>query len=169
MKSQKYWIEKLGMVAHPEGGYFKEVVRSDKIIELEDGRKRSHYSSIYFLLNDQSPSHFHRLKDDELWFFHEGESLSVHVILENGNYLIHRLGFDLDAGQQAQVLVPGGSIFGSTVDKKDSYAFVSCVVAPGFDFKDFELFTQDQLLKDYPNHKKIIKRLAYKSLEDQSL
>lgn len=166
MKTQKYWIDKLKMEAHPEGGYFKEVSRSENKIKLENDRNRSLYSSIYFLLNDQSPSHFHRLKEDELWFFHEGESLSVHVITEDGEYIEHRLGLNLEAGEQPQVLVKGGTIFGSTVDHKGSYAFVSCVVAPGFDFKDFELFTQEELLKDYPQHKEIIQRLAYKTLSE---
>ena len=164
MKSQDYWIEKLGMLEHPEGGYFKEVVRSSKSVVLEDERQRAHYSSIYFLLNDKNPSHFHRLKDDELWFYHAGESLSVHVILENGDYIVHKLGLNLDEGEEPQVLVPGGSIFGSTVEVEEGYSFVSCVVSPGFDFKDFELFTQDQLMKSYPQHKSIIERLAYKEL-----
>lgn len=164
MKSQDYWIKKLGMLEHPEGGYFKEVVRSKTMVLLEDERKRAHYSSIYFLLNDKNPSHFHRLKDDELWFYHAGESLSVHVILENGDYVVHKLGLNLDEGEEPQVLVPGGSIFGSTVEVEDGYSFVSCVVSPGFDFEDFELFTQDQLMESYPQHKSIITRLAYKEL-----
>lgn len=164
-KNEAYWIEHLDMEEHPEGGYFKEVLKSAKVIRLDDKRKRAYYSSIYFLLNDQSPSHFHRLKDDELWFFHEGEALSVHVILENGEYLIHRLGLDLQAGEKPQIMVPGGSIFGSSVGKDKAYSLVSCVVSPAFDFQDFELFTQDELLKIYPQHKTIIKRLAYKEVK----
>lgn len=165
MKKQKYWIDKLEMNEHPEGGYFKEVVRSSTLVELDDRRKRSHYSSIYFLLNDLNPSHFHRLKDDELWFYHAGESLTVHVILKSGEYIAHHLGLNLANNEKPQVLVPGGSIFGSTVDKVDSYSLVSCVVSPGFDFEDFELFTQNELLTKYPQHKIIIKRLAYESLK----
>ena len=29
-KDSSYWIEKLNMSPHPEGGYFKEVYRPDK-------------------------------------------------------------------------------------------------------------------------------------------
>ena len=165
MKKQSYWIDKLEMNEHPEGGYFKEVVRSFSKVKLDDKRERSQYSSIYFLLNDLNPSHFHRLKDDELWFYHAGASLSVHVILESGEYVEHHLGLNLEKGEKPQILVPGGSIFGSTVDKEDSYSLVSCVVSPGFDFEDFELFTQDELFSKYPDHKEIIERLAYKVIK----
>lgn len=165
MKDQNYWIIELNMNQHPEGGYFKEVIRSLNMHTFEDGRIRPFYSSIYFLLNDKNPSHFHRLKEDELWFYHAGKSLSVHVILENGDYIVHKLGLDLENGETPQVLVPGGSIFGSTVDHKDSYSLVSCVVSPGFDFKDFELFTQSKLLEKFPQHTSIIKRLAYETLD----
>jgi predicted cupin superfamily sugar epimerase len=30
MKSAKYWIEKLELIPHPEGGYFKEAFRSEE-------------------------------------------------------------------------------------------------------------------------------------------
>jgi len=42
----------------------------------------------------------------------------------------------------------------------NSYSLVSCVVAPGFDFADFELFKQEELLKEFPDHKEIVERLT---------
>ncbi|WP_375340645.1 cupin domain-containing protein, partial [Enterococcus faecium] len=44
------------------------------------------------------------------------------------------------------------------------FALVSCVVTPGFEFEDFELFTQAELLNDYPQHSEIIQHLAYREL-----
>jgi uncharacterized protein len=63
-------------------------------------------------------------------------------------------------GHQPQQLVPEGVIFGSTVDEPDSYALVSCVVAPGFDFRDFKLYRSDELLEKWPEQKEIILRLT---------
>jgi predicted cupin superfamily sugar epimerase len=63
-------------------------------------------------------------------------------------------------GAKPQHLVPSKTIFGSTVDQSDSYALVSCVVAPGFDFRDFELFTADDLLPLYPKAEEIIRKLT---------
>jgi predicted cupin superfamily sugar epimerase len=56
--------------------------------------------------------------------------------------------------------VQAKTIFGSSVDQKDSYALVSCVVAPGFDFRDFELFTAADLLPFYPASEEIIQKLT---------
>ena len=39
-------------------------------------------------------------------------------------------------------------------------ALLSCIVAPGFDFKDFELGKKDQLLHQYPAHTDIIEKIA---------
>ena len=57
-------------------------------------------------------------------------------------------------------LIEGNTIFGSSVLEPESYALVSCVVSPGFDFKDFELFSQNELLKEFPNEEHIIELLT---------
>ncbi|TMR46742.1 cupin [Streptococcus pseudopneumoniae] len=44
------------------------------------------------------------------------------------------------------------------VDK--DYALVSCLVAPGFEFEDFELFERVDLLATYLEHKEMIERLT---------
>jgi predicted cupin superfamily sugar epimerase len=63
-------------------------------------------------------------------------------------------------GQTPQLVVPKNTIFGSSVTDENSYSFVSCVVAPGFDFNDFELFTRDALLEEFPEEFAIIERLT---------
>ncbi len=70
------------------------------------------------------------------------------------------LGNEFNSGQVPQFCVPGGTIFGSSVDVLGSYALVSCVVAPGFDFADFELFDRETLLKEFPEQQSIIERLT---------
>jgi predicted cupin superfamily sugar epimerase len=57
-------------------------------------------------------------------------------------------------------LVQKQEIFGSEVQEEDSYALVSCAVAPGFMFRDFELFSRQELLDQYPQHEEIICRLT---------
>ncbi|GGI46150.1 cupin [Paenibacillus marchantiophytorum] len=164
--SPEYWISKLELIAHPEGGYYKrsyqaEETVTDKELSVQFNGQRLLYTSIYFLLQSHDVSHFHRLKSDELWYFHAGSPLTIHVIHENGSYEEVKLGMNLDKGESLQYLVPKNSIFGSSVMEKDTFSLVGCMVAPGFDFQDFELFTQDELLAQYPQHQEIIKRLAY--------
>jgi predicted cupin superfamily sugar epimerase len=78
---------------------------------------------------------------------------------ENGHEIL-KLGPVDDSGNSPQHLVKANTIFGSTVDHADSYALVSCVVSPGFDFRDFELFQTDELLAQFPQAETIIRRLT---------
>lgn len=159
MKDATYWIEKLGLEAHPEGGYFREIYRASETIGA-DGLPdrflgdRSFSTSIYFLLTENIFSALHRIQSDELWFFHVGSSLSVHMIDPDGDYTCFNIGPD----GPFQVVVPAGCWFGATVD--EGFALVSCAVAPGFDFDDFELAKRDGLVKIFPQHKDLIERLT---------
>lgn len=163
MKTANDWIQQLHLEAHPEGGFFKETDKSSETIKTSNG-DRALYTSILFLLTIESPSHFHRLASDETWFFHTGEALTVHCIFPDGNYQAISLGINIENGEVLSYTVPKGTIFGSSVNQ--DYALVSCVVAPGFDYHDFELFTQAELLADYPKHEEIIHQLAYEKIPE---
>ncbi|MDV5977186.1 UNVERIFIED_CONTAM: cupin domain-containing protein [Streptococcus canis] len=157
MITKEDWIRKLELAPHVEGGYFRQTEKAQETMGL-NGKERALYTSIYFLLEEANPSHFHRLTADEIWYFHAGAPLTVHMITPDGNYRRVSLGLDLAKGQQLHYCVPKGTIFGSTVD--NGYALVSCLVAPGFEFEDFELFARADLLALYPEHKTIIERLT---------
>lgn len=150
-------IAQLNLQPHPEGGYFAETYRSDEGINTKNG-ERNLMTAIYFLLTSSDISRFHVIASDELWFHHEGSDLSVHVLDELGHHILP-LGKN-GSNALAQQLVPAGKIFGSTVDEPDTYALVSCVVAPGFDFRDFKLMDKAELLEKYPDFPEIIERLG---------
>ena len=156
MTSIESIIEKLHLQPHPEGGYYKETYRSIDTC-LDDSRNLQ--TAIYFLLTSDNVSHFHRIKSDEIWYFHAGSPLIVHTLTEKG-HTQHLVGNDLLAGQTPQLLVPKDTIFGSSVLEKDSYSLVSCSVAPGFDFADFELFSKEELMQDYATFEEIIDLLT---------
>ena len=163
-KTAQYFIENLQMEAHPEGGYYVSTYRSDVPTVTMQG-ERPHYTSIYFLLRSQDISHLHRLKSDELWYYHGGSALTVHMILEDGTYVARKLGLNIEQGEQPQVLVPKNTIFGSSVDDENTFSLVGCMVSPGFDFVDFEMFTQGELIEQYPAHEAIIRKMAYEKLD----
>ena len=165
MPDAAYWIDRLGLQPHPEGGYFRESYRSPERLEpgAIDGDHegpRSLATAIYFLLDGGSFSALHRLKSDELWLFHDGMPLTVHAIDPSGAYRTYRLGLGVDDGRRPQAAVPAGSWFGATVDDPEGYALVGCTVAPGFDFDDFELADRDVLTARYPEHAALIARLT---------
>lgn len=149
-------VEQFNLHTHPEGGFYSETYRSE--IQLP-GQERQLMTAIYFLLRSGEVSHFHRIKSDELWFFHAGSSLVVHTLDKNGHQE-HKLGLNLSNGERPQILVRANTIFGSSVVDDDSYSLVSCVVAPGFDFRDFELFSAEDLLPKFPEHEKIVRLLT---------
>ena len=153
MRTKEEWIRDLEMIPHPEGGYY---VQTDRSATVHGEKMLPLYTNIYFLLTKESPSHFHRLTSDELWFYHGGSPLTIHSIKPDGTYEKNVLG--LLEGQVLHHTVPAGEIFGSTVE--EAYALVSCTVVPGFDFSDFRLFTEGELLKEYPQHEEIIRRLS---------
>ncbi|GAB6092244.1 cupin domain-containing protein [Furfurilactobacillus curtus] len=160
-------INQLKLTPHPEGGWFKEVGHSS-IKQLDEiaQAQRYQYTSIYFLLSHSSPSHFHQLKHDELWFFHDGAAVTIHCLMPDHSYQKIVLGSDLDAGQVLQATVRAGVIFGSEVSDHAEFGLVSCVVAPGFDYQDFKLFTKAELNAVYPQVTSVIDRLAYATLPD---
>lgn len=163
MKNLNYWINALEMTAHPEGGYYKVFYESnhyitDKELVVDFEGTRALSTSIYFLIDEKEVSNFHRLKSDEIWYYHDGQPLTIAVIDKMGVYTSYRLGLNIEAGEKPQVLVPAGSIFGSYSDQ--GYALVGCMVSYGFNFDDFELFKRTELLNAYPEHEEIIRKLT---------
>jgi hypothetical protein len=168
MHTAKYWIEKLDLVKHPEGGYFKEVYRSDEIIpksalNARYGTSRRIATSIYFLLKGNQFSTFHRIQSDETWHFYVGSALELYVLNEDGSFVKHLLGRNIEDNEQLQVTITRNHWFGARVREKSGFALVGCTVAPGFDFEDFELAGREKLLRQYPQHESLILALTASS------
>ena len=160
-----YWIEKLKLEAHPEGGHYRQTYRADLILSKESLPEeftgaRAASTAIYFLLEGEEFSAWHRLRSDEVWHFYAGAPLVVHVIGRDGDYSEILLGNDLDAGAVPQAVVKAGCWFGSCVKDAQRFALVGCTVAPGFEFEDFEMAKREDLVRDYPQHRKVIERLT---------
>ena len=158
-------VSRLNLQPHPEGGYFREVYRSEGLIPRHALNNdypgdRNYCTSIYFLLTSENFSAFHRIRQDEIWHFYAGAPLYIHVIDESGRYTGHELGPEVTTGQQPQLVVPAGSWFGSSVKDEDGFTLVGCTVAPGFDFEDFELADRNALVLAYPQHAGVIQQLT---------
>jgi predicted cupin superfamily sugar epimerase len=160
-KYAKYWIKKLKLGQHPEGGYFTSTYRSDKIIDLSeyDGR-RSACTAIYYLLTGNQFSSFHIMKSDEIWHFYSGSSLKLYIINSKGVLSMVVLGPNFNEGERFQVVVNSGCWFAATVNEKNSYSLVGCTVSPGFDYKDWKIGNRKRLTEMYPEHKKIISKFT---------
>ena len=160
-------IQKLKLETHPEGGYFKELYRSvetinkDALPERYSG-DRCFSTSIYYLLRGNQKSTLHRLKSDEIWHFYLGSQLRLYMIDSSGIFESVVLGQNIFDGETPQFVIPKGIWFGAhpmSTDGND-FSLVGCTVAPGFDFKDFEMGNKEDLLKEFPHHKEVIEFLC---------
>lgn len=133
MSRDKEIIKNLNLLPHPEGGFFKETYRS------EDS------TAIFYLLNKNSKSSFHRIKADEIWHFYEGKALLVVEILPSGKVQETRL-----CGTHPQHIVRGGTWFGAYLPEDSDFALVGCTVAPAFKYEDFEIGKKSELLQLFP-------------------
>jgi uncharacterized protein len=160
-----YWVKRLGLQPHPEGGYFRQTYRSEVTIAREAlpagfGGARAASTAIYFLLEGKNFSAFHRLRSDEMWHFYIGAPVSVHMIEFSGMYSSIVLGNNPEEGQVLQAVVPAGCWFASHLADWQSFAVVGCTVAPGFDFEDFEMGKRVELVAEYPLHRELVQRLT---------
>jgi predicted cupin superfamily sugar epimerase len=124
-------IDLLGLTPHPEGGWYREMWRSPPYLG-----GRSAGTAIYFLLESDRPSAWHRVDADEIWHYYLGAPLALTMRWQEGDRC-EVLGPDLRARQRPQVVVPAGipqsaSTFGP-------WTLCGCTVAPGFTFEGFEL------------------------------
>ncbi len=154
-------IRRLDLLPHPEGGYYRETYRAADAVTRGDGARRSASTAIYYLLCDGAWSTWHRIRSDELWHFHAGDALLVHVLTPDGAYRCLRLGDALkDPDAAFQAVVPAGSRFAAELADQASYALAGCTVAPGFEFSEFELADAAELQRLHPAQAGLIARLA---------
>ena len=127
-------IKQFNLSPHPEGGWFKEIVRSKNSIIRKDGESRNFITGIYYLLERDSKSAWHRVKNaDEIWIYLRGDPLNLWC-LDDDNKLIRNL--ILDSNNPVE-MIPSG--YWQAAKSTGEFTLVSCCVGPGFDFKDFEL------------------------------
>lgn len=125
-------IATLGMMRHPEGGWYVETFRDP----APDARGAS--TAIYFLLEAGDVSAWHRVRDAaEVWHFHAGSPLELRLCAEGCSAETAILGVDLPVGQRPQVVVPAD--WWQTARSLGAWTLVGCTVSPGFTFSSFEM------------------------------
>jgi predicted cupin superfamily sugar epimerase len=156
-------IERFSLLPHPEGGYYSETFRSANHVRRDGAPDATLTAStaIYYMLCDGAHSAWHRIQSDEVWHFYAGEPIDIHVIDADGVLETYRLGNALahpDATFQA--VVPAGRWFAAELRDPATFALLGCTVAPGFEFREFELADVRELLAAHPAHAEIIGRLG---------
>jgi predicted cupin superfamily sugar epimerase len=151
-------VAALRLAPHPEGGFYRETFRSPQIIPTPRG-PRAASTAIYFLLPAGTFSAIHRVHSDEVWHHYRGDPLELHTITESGEHATTVLGQRVDQGERPQHVVPAG-VWQAAVPLGTRFALCGCTVAPGFDFADFEMPRQRELMGRFPSLPAIVERLA---------
>ncbi|MEG2069905.1 MAG: cupin domain-containing protein [Bacteroidales bacterium] len=144
-------IRTLQLIPHPEGGYFRQLYGNEPNQEKEKS-----VSTIYYLLENEQFSAFHRLSNIEIWYFHAGEPIFLYVIDEWGELIIHTLSLE----GECQVVIYPNQWFAADIPSKKGFTLVGCAVVPAFTFDHFELADSQQLIQKFPQHQSLIMRLT---------
>lgn len=142
-------VRRLGLIPHPEGGFYREMFRSGAVVTLPDGRQRSASTAILYLLPADAWSAWHRITSDEVWHHYGGAALRLHRLG------LPEIRLDPTAPQAA---VPAG--VWQAAEPMGGAVLCGCTVSPGFEFEDFEMGTADALLRQFPGEAAIIRRLT---------
>jgi len=100
-----------------------------------DLRERAALTIIHFLLPAGQVSRWHRVDSDEVWTHLDGEPLRLHRF--DGIAASNAI---LDRASPLQV-IPAGEW--QAAEPLGAYALVACFVAPGFEFADFMLMSDE--------------------------
>lgn len=162
MNSAQEIIDRLGLVPHPEGGYYAETFRAEALPwELPGRGIRSAATAIYFLLRTGDFSALHVVSSDEIWHHYGGDALELHCFDATDEHRCVLLGGELALGQRPQHVVRRGELQAARpLSGEHGYALCGCTVAPGFDFADFRMPPRTELLTRLPAHRQLVTELT---------
>jgi len=136
MTNARDLIDLLDLKPHPEGGWFKETWRA-----YADDGERASGTAIYYLLEADQYSHWHRVDAAEIWHWHAGAPLALTLSPDGHDAESRILGTEFAQGQRPQLIVPAG--WWQTAASLGRFTLVSCTVSPGFTFDGFEMAPPD--------------------------
>ena len=137
-------VRALGLAPHPEGGFYRELFRSRRMVRTDDGRsERWAATTIYYLLRGSDVNKWHRVASDEIWHWYEGAPIELHLLDAQVTRARSEVLGPVGAASAPVRTVPAGCW--QAVRCTGEYTLAGCTVAPGFEFSDF------RLLRDMPD------------------
>src|SRR5215510_10752572 len=108
MNSASELVKRLHLQPHPEGGWYREVHRSNVSVETARGT-RSALTNIYYLLERHQLSRWHVVESDETWHFYGGAPLELITYEPPAGPAIHNVlcGPQTSDGQPLGVVAAG--------------------------------------------------------------
>jgi uncharacterized protein len=153
-------VQSLRLARHPEGGAFREAFRASHTVNTPGGTERPAATHIYFLLVAGEHSRWHRVAQDEVWNVYEGEGIELAWIAADWSAIERRVLAAVSAGREPAAVVPAGCW--QMARALGPYALAGCTVAPGFDFADFALMSDEpeaceELRRRFPDEARFLR------------
>ena len=150
-------IGRLGLIRHPEGGWFREIHRSVAPLGTPPGYpgERCALTAIHFLLPEGEFSAFHRVRSEEVWFHLDGAPIELAMLADAP--VVTSLAPAFSGGEPFAIVPPGCLQAARPVG---GWALAVCLVAPGFEFADFEIPSRGELLGRHTAHRELIERFT---------
>ncbi len=158
-------IRLLDLKPHPEGGYYREIYRSEESIP-KDGLPerysgpRNFGTGIYYLLTPGDMSAMHKVASDEIFHFYMGDPTELLKLYPDGTGELLEIGTDLAKGMKPCAIIEKGVWQGQRLKEGGQFVLFGTTVCPGFDFADFVMGNREELIAEYPDFKKEIGNLT---------
>jgi len=124
-----------------EGGHFHEIYRG------------AHGTSIYYLLRHGERSKWHRVKSDEIWYYHAGVPALQLIIHPDGRFEKTVIGPNVAKGERPQSLIPGGA-WQTAIPLSSSrreWGLFGAAVFPAFEYEDFTGAEDAEIEAEFPS------------------
>jgi predicted cupin superfamily sugar epimerase len=165
MEDYQVFLDKLNMMPHPEGGFYRRNWQSQITGDLKDPTGKVIFpnrlvgSSILYLLPHKMVCRWHRVQCDEMWHLYRGTPLKLYLLSSQKGLETVILGPDVANGQNPQFLVPRQTWFAAELVEPSGFAFCGCTLWPAFSYTDFEMAEPAALSDDFPAHRELIERI----------
>jgi predicted cupin superfamily sugar epimerase len=139
-------IERLGLIRHPEGGWYRQLYRSRSVVATADGARPA-ITTIYYLLEKGEVSRWHVIDADEIWHFYGGSALELEIYDPQASQLTRCELGPPGEGFEAVAVVPAG--VWQAARSLGDHSLVGCSVGPGFEFAGFKFVSS---IPDHERH-----------------
>jgi hypothetical protein len=140
-----------------EGGLFRQTWAGDAD---ETGRPAGTAIIVLLTADGGHFSAMHRLPIDEVWFFQLGDPIELLLLHADGSTSVERLGPDVLAGEDLQVVVEAGTWMGARVAPGGKWSLFATTMAPGFATQDYEGGDPDLLAGAWPDRADLVRALC---------
>jgi uncharacterized protein len=131
-------IDRLSLLPHPEGGWYREIYRSRERVQTRRGL-RSALTTIHYLLEQQQLSRWHVVESAEIWHFYDGAPLELFEYVPATRHLARHVLGRVREGNESVVVVEAG--VWQAARSRGELSLLGCTVGPGFELEDFRFVT----------------------------